>query len=167
MISLSAFVRLTALATAAFLGFAAAASTAEAGDQVRFKITNNAGFVITKIMMVSDQYPDTANPMDTRNRNLALGQSGNVKYDVADSQNLKNVAWKWEGEGAGDTSTCSKKVSVTVEGDQIEAVTKPNGEGYSADLTPFFDQIVVFRFDIIGPIGAWKCRFKAMNVQDR
>ena len=158
---------LAILIIAAGLILAATPRAADAGDQIRLKITNNAGFIISQTYLTAHSGDGNSLniPNETLKKNLALGESGNVKYDIGSENG--NFSFAYDIPGDSMWNKCSKPTFVNSSGGQITSFTLPNGNTKTGELDPSKDQIVRVRYDVVGTINDKKCRYKGYSVYDR
>jgi hypothetical protein len=152
---------------------------AHAGDQIRLRVNNDAGFVISHLTLKADtkvRAPGSSAPtrfvtFDEREKDFPLGKSENVKWDVTNGYSrLGGLYFTYSIEASPLKGICSSKVSIGIdpETQQITNVILPDQTQISrSKLDDKVDQIIRVDFSVKGGTQDRKCTYSGYEVSKR
>lgn len=155
------------LATAAFVLPSQSEAGDGTGDQIRYRVTNEASLIIGRLHI----YDGTGNLISVRKADITKGKTGVVKFDASD---LKPGTTKLEyrvidvDDQAQNWQKCGQStLHIKYDGDQITSVKLPDGTLVSDELDATKDEIIRPRVKVSGNLFTQDCRYKSVKVYDR
>ncbi len=159
-----------AFAAVVFL-FAGTTQSAHAADQIRFKVNNDAGFTIDRLVMNGMPYKNTIKvyqKLAESGADITQGKSGNVKFNLGNEVfGSSLVDFSYRIASSPQVGLCSKNIVMTGKNGQFSKAVMPDGTDVSGELDSGKDQIIRVRYKVVGAVQDRKCRYQGYKVYNR